>query len=76
MNISMLHRRNLFALAAASALPWPARSQSFPSRPLKLVVPNAAGGAADLTARIVAPKAAPRRNCASTWQRTSNAGAT
>lgn len=58
MKISLLHRRNLLALAAAAALPWPARSQSFPSRPLKIVVPNAAGGAADLTARIVAQKIA------------------
>ncbi len=54
----MSHRRSLLALAAAAALPWPARSQGFPSRPLKIVVPNAAGGAADLTARIVAQKIA------------------
>jgi len=53
----MLNRRHLLALAGAS-LPWTAWSQSFPSRPLKIVVPNAAGGAADLTARTVAQKIA------------------
>ena len=53
-----MYRRNLIALAAGAALPWSAWSQSFPSRPLKIVVPNAAGGAADLTARIVAQKIA------------------
>lgn len=54
----MFDRRTLLVLAAGAALPWPAWSQSFPSRPLKIVVPNAAGGAADLTARTVAQKIA------------------
>jgi tripartite-type tricarboxylate transporter receptor subunit TctC len=58
MTHSMLNRRHLFAFTAGAALPWWARSQSFPSRPLKIVVPNAAGGAADLTARTVAQKIA------------------
>ena len=44
--------------AWAPLLTWPARSQAFPSRPLKIVVPNAAGGAADLTARTVGQKLA------------------
>src|SRR6185369_10880975 len=55
---SMLNRRHLFAFTAGAALPWWAWSQPFPSRPLKIVVPNAAGGAADLTARTVAQKIA------------------
>lgn len=58
MTGSMWHRRSVLALGLGAALPWAARSQSFPSRPLKIVVPNAAGGAADLTARIVARKMA------------------
>ncbi len=38
---------------------WSAHAQSaFPSKPIKIVVPNAAGGAADLTARAVGQKMA------------------
>ncbi len=54
----MWYRRSLLALGLGAALPWPAASQSFPARPLRIVVPNAAGGAADLTARTVAQKMA------------------
>ncbi|WP_326544301.1 Bug family tripartite tricarboxylate transporter substrate binding protein [Pseudorhodoferax sp.] len=46
------------ALPACVLLPRLALAQSFPSKPLKLVVPNAAGGAADLTARTVGQKLA------------------
>lgn len=49
----MFNRRSLLALAAFAL---PARAQTFPSKPLRIVVPNAAGGAADLTARTVAQR--------------------
>ncbi|NCT96221.1 MAG: tripartite tricarboxylate transporter substrate binding protein [Comamonadaceae bacterium] len=53
-----MRRRRLIALAAA-ALPLAAvRAQTFPSKNLRLVVPFAAGGVGDLTARIVAGRLA------------------
>lgn len=56
-------RRTLIQLAAASVLPLSAQAQpstsarsGFPSKALRIVVPNAPGGAADLTARTVGEK--------------------
>lgn len=49
-------RRALLAGVALAALSLPglATAQAFPSKPLRIVVPFGAGGAGDLTARIVA----------------------
>jgi tripartite-type tricarboxylate transporter receptor subunit TctC len=54
----MLRRREALRLAALAGLatPWasPAAAQgTFPDKPIRLIVPNAAGGVADLTARAV-----------------------
>jgi tripartite-type tricarboxylate transporter receptor subunit TctC len=51
-----LHRRTflrLTTLAAASALARPALAQSWPSRPIRFIVPFPAGGTTDLIARIM-----------------------
>jgi tripartite-type tricarboxylate transporter receptor subunit TctC len=55
--VFMIRRRSLMQMAALSALPaFSSVAQSFPSKPLKIVVPFGAGGVADLTARAVAQK--------------------
>ena len=47
----------LFALAAALGIaPVHAQAQDYPSRPITLVVPYAAGGGNDVMARIVGEK--------------------
>jgi tripartite-type tricarboxylate transporter receptor subunit TctC len=43
-------------LAVALACAAPAHAQDFPSKPIKLIVPYAAGGGTDIVARIVAQK--------------------
>ncbi|KAF1050071.1 Bug family tripartite tricarboxylate transporter substrate binding protein [Xylophilus sp.] len=43
------------ATAAAATLPGLARAQVFPARPVRVIVPYAAGGGADANARLLAP---------------------
>lgn len=55
--MSSLTRRTLLGSLAASTLAAPALAQAgFPNRPLKIVVPFAAGGIADITTRLVGDK--------------------
>jgi tripartite-type tricarboxylate transporter receptor subunit TctC len=51
----MALRSIALALALASACVAPAQSDDWPSRPLTMVIPFAAGGAPDLVGRILAP---------------------
>jgi tripartite-type tricarboxylate transporter receptor subunit TctC len=50
-------RRRVAAVLGASLLPFGARADDFPTHPLTLVVPFAAGGAMDVVARLVADQA-------------------
>lgn len=52
--------RPLLAVALFAAATLAAAQDAYPSRPVKLVVPYAAGGPADMLARMVAEKLTPR----------------
>src|SRR5215470_6390969 len=58
MNMTRLTRRQFSGgLAAATlAVPSIARAQAYPTRPVRFVLPFAAGGVADITSRLAADK--------------------
>jgi tripartite-type tricarboxylate transporter receptor subunit TctC len=57
---AMIARRGFVAAIAALALTGPAAAQSYPSRPIKLVLPFTAGSPNDVMARLLAQHLAPR----------------
>ena len=65
MQISILRTARIavaLALGALVMLAAPAQSQPFPSKPIKFVVPFAAGGAVDVVARVVGQRVAEQLN--------------
>jgi tripartite-type tricarboxylate transporter receptor subunit TctC len=58
MHDRRLRRRDVLALAGSAAVAWPgtARAERWPSQPVRIICPIAAGGGIDATARILAPQ--------------------
>src|SRR5262245_6055157 len=72
--------RNLMAarllVLAVAALPQPAAAQSYPDRPITLVVPYPAGGGNDVLARLIAEKMAKSLNGSIVVENRGGAGGT
>src|SRR4051812_14568694 len=48
--------KRAIAAAAVLAIPRVARAQNYPGRPIRFILPFAAGGVADITSRLAAEK--------------------
>ena len=69
------HRRNLLALGLSLAVAAPLLAQEkFPSRPVTIIVPHAAGGANDTIARVIAQKLAEQTGQSFVVENRSGAG--
>ena len=53
MRLTVLSRRHLLAAGLVLAAPAVALAQEYPNKPIRIVVPVPAGGAADTLARII-----------------------
>lgn len=51
----MIARRTLLAATGVAALPWEARAQAYPTRPMTMLVGFAPGGGTDIIARLLQP---------------------
>ena len=49
-----MHRRSLLTALALATLCTAARAETYPERPVRLVVPYAPGGSADIVGRLIA----------------------
>ena len=52
--MNLCRRRFLYLAAGAAVLPTCVSAQAYPSRPVKIIVGQAAGSASDIVARLIA----------------------
>ncbi len=69
----MLNRRTLLLSGAMLGLA-PAAAQDYPARPIRIIVPLAAGGMADILARVIAAKLTEAGHTAVVENRTGGSG--